>query len=407
MKINKLFQEIKHPKVFFRKVVHKTPFFKKLLFMRLNRGKLVNDLNGLSKLSKEGIVFVFPLPSCPWGYMFQRPQQIARSLSKMGYIVIYTTDTSFPFNPDWSIRGLVEIEPRIYLFNDGQNGKLLVELDTSCKVIWQYWPHQYEFIQNLKLNSARSIWIYDCIDHISTFISYPNINRDYNDSIFQSDIVLATSKILYEEIKSIRPDVILIQNGVCPSDFETLDSNSTTLQNKKVVVGYYGAIAEWFDFSLVKSIAENRPMWKIVLVGEVYENVRQEVVELIKIPNIELRKRVSYSEIPSVLATFDVAILPFILNDITLRTSPVKVFEYLAGGKPAICTKLPELLNVDGLLLASNADEFINYIDSALDQLKNAAYIARLKKTAIENSWDSRVKEVIIQINKVKEVKNE
>src|SRR5690606_274752 len=142
-----------------------------------------------------GRVYVFPLPSCPWGYMFQRPQQIARALAKEGNLVFYLIDTSFPYEPVWFVRGLSEIEPNLFLINDNSRGSELIKACATREIyVWQYWPHQRAMINNWENIHNDMFKIYDCIDFIDTFDSYDNIHMDFEHSVLAANCVIATAK---------------------------------------------------------------------------------------------------------------------------------------------------------------------------------------------------------------------
>src|SRR5690606_19720783 len=79
---------------------------------------IVSEIEYLLNKHKGKEIYIFPLPTCPWGYMFQRPQQLARALAKEDNVVFYLVDTTFPFAPDWEVRGIKKIEKNLYLFND-------------------------------------------------------------------------------------------------------------------------------------------------------------------------------------------------------------------------------------------------------------------------------------------------
>lgn len=412
-KVAKAVLALQNPKIFKRKVLHRLPDgMLKQRIMRYPRGEeLRAALKQLSTSAKNGLVFVFPSPSCPWGYMFQRPQQLAKALADRGFTVIYMVDSSYPYAPDWFVRGLKRMgEQSLYLYNDGcGGGEELVHLSAHL-VFWQYWPHQRDVVERIVKGRHDKVYrIYDCIDDLTTFIGYSGLKRDYEDSITLADTVLATASRIFEDLQEgVRPDVLLVPNGVDVGDFEADDkvSNKNSsykdatagLSESRWTVGYYGAIAQWFDFDLIQFLAARHPNWSFQLVGEVYPDVTSQAKQLAAYPNITLSKRVPYGEIPRILAGFDVAILPFLKNDITLRTSPVKVYEYLAGGKPTVCTDLPEIMRIPNVLSASNREEFESAIETALEVVGDTNYSRLLRNTAKLNTWQSRIEEVLCHI---------
>src|SRR5262249_53405777 len=122
------------------------------------------------------------------------------------------------------------------------------------------------------------------------------------------------------------------------------------------VVGYYGAIAEWFDSDLVADLAERRPDWRFILVGSTFT---ADLRRLARLENVDLVGEVPYGQVPRWLSLFDVTILPFRRNALTEATNPVKAYEILAAGKPLVSVPLPEMVRLAPLIrLASSAGEF-------------------------------------------------
>lgn len=375
--------------------------FKKDILGFPKTSEIYSQLNELTS-SSAGKVFIFPPPGCPWGYMFQRPQQIAVTLATLGHTVIYCVDLSFPEEPDWSTRGLKEILPRLFLYNDGVDFKTLFKFSSNF-IVWQYWPHQSTFA--LEMKKSGSGLIYDNIDNLQTFTQYPNIDEDYFESMKKADLVLTTADYIDNETKKIREDTLLVPNAVHIQDFQQYNENFSIkdiyVQNlidslKRIkqlgnnVIGYYGALADWVDFELIHEIAKKNPSWIFVFIGQKYPKVM-----IPKLPNIMVFDRISYNNIPSILDIFDVAILPFKINDITLHTSPVKVFEYMAGLKPVVSTDLPEIRKYDPIFIASGEESFAFNIHLALKVRDNEDYIKSLKNCASVNTWNIRVCKVV------------
>ncbi|MBP2109885.1 hypothetical protein [Paenibacillus silagei] len=401
---NKIIRHIKTPIILSRKVVHRLPngLIKRKVLNFPSHKKNSRMLDEIISNNKGKVIYIFPSPSCPWGYMFQRPQQIARTLAEGGDIVIYLTDTSYPYKPDWSVRGFFEVEPRIYLFNNGTDN-FIHNLAGKDVVVWQYWPHQLKYVQCLK-EKYPVIHIYDVIDDITTFDGYNTIKEDYTQSLNTADIVLATSKVILNNVSKIRQDVISIPNGVQVKDFNKplseINALSTMNNNYKLVVGYYGAIAEWFDFELLNKLSGDFPEIAFIMVGEIYKEVENEVGNFEAVSNVFFLKRINYEFIPSLLTYYDVAIIPFVINDITLSTSPVKVFEYLAGGKEVVSTDLPEVRSIDESLVACSHLEFKEKLELALKRKNDLSRKAYLKSIAEQHTWEQRVSRVTHEIEK-------
>ena len=137
----------------------------------------------------------------------------------------------------------------------------------------------------------------------------------------------------------------------------------------------------------------------MIIIG-VYDKALFKKHELHKIDNIYAIPPIQYKAlIPTANQLFDLAIIPFLINDVTESTSPVKLFEYMALGKPIVTTDMPECRKYKSALIAKDHDEFISLIDKALKIPKDDEYFKVMKKEAEENTWDARAKVIIEAIN--------
>ena len=340
-------------------------------------------------------IFVFPPPSVAWGYLFQRPQQMAVALAQLGMSVVYAADSSFSGLPDRRIRGAGRLADGLTLFADGRGCSSVTSLGVPL-VCWQYWPHQSGFRRRLPPDSAL---IYDRLDDLSIFESYPGLVEDDRQTLAEADLVLATSSRLEKEVRRQRPDVLLVPNAVAYDDFaspavardpalEGLRARSGTL------VGYFGALADWIDWDLLVEVARARPDWTLLMVGDrIACDGPSE--RLAREPNVVLWPRRAYRALGQLLLAFDVAILPFRINDATRAVSPIKAFEYMAGGKPVVSTPLPEVLKYPEIKVADTVAGFIREIEWALGAGQEEGHRRALQARARRNTWRRRAGAVI------------
>ncbi len=354
-------------------------------------------LGQLRALPGTGPLFVFPTPGCPWSYLFQRMHQIARALAELGHTVLYLTDGEWGY-PDCAVRGSLAVADRLVLYNDGVGGETLSALDRPL-VLWQYMPCQTAFRSRLPAGTA---WVYDSIDEVRLFRRYPGIHRDHRRALKGATVVAASADALCAKAAVLRPDCLLVPNAARAEDFDSprpldwpeldrLRASSATL------IGYYGAVASWMDFDLLKAAARARPQWTFLLLGDVYRGV-VEPERLDECRNIVLWNRVPYERLPWLLSKFDVATIPFKVNEITRAGSQVKVFEYMAGGKPVVSTPLPECRKYPPIQIAATAEEFVAECERALLLGRDVSHVERLRACARENSWRSRAERVLVAL---------
>ncbi|XHX81205.1 MAG: glycosyltransferase [Stenomitos frigidus ULC029] len=155
-------------------------------------------------------------------------------------------------------------------------------------------------------------------------------------------------------------------------------------------LGFYGVVDERMDLDLLNGIAEARPDWHLVIIGPV---VKIDPATLPNHPNIHYLGGKSYQELPSYLAGWDVALLPFARNESTRFISPTKTPEYLAAGKPVVSTSIRDVVRPYGeeelVHIADTVPEFVAAIATALDQTQtNDAWLNRVDTFLSQNSWD-------------------
>ena len=138
----------------------------------------------------------------------------------------------------------------------------------------------------------------------------------------------------------------LIRNAADYEIFSQVPENIYHDTQGRRIIGYYGAIAEWFDLDLVEAVAKRHPECCIVMIGANTVNAKS---RLGKLPNVIFTGEVPYDTLPHYLYSFDVCMLPFKVVPLTLATNPVKAYEYLSAGKPVVAVDLPEMAQFDGL----------------------------------------------------------
>ncbi len=184
----------------------------------------------------------------------------------------------------------------------------------------------------------------------------------------------SVARKLHEQALAVRPDAVYLPNGV---EFERFADGEAPLpedkelrafrESGKPIAGYYGALAEWFDYELLEKVARARPDWNFLLIGPMYDqSLRGQPV--LKCDNVLWLGPRDYHSLPGYLRLFDVATIPFKINNITLATSPLKLYEYFAGGKAAITTPMPECEAYPEVTIVRTAVEFAAALDPARER---------------------------------------
>ena len=157
------------------------------------------------------------------------------------------------------------------------------------------------------------------------------------------------------------------------------------------VIGYFGAISDWFDVNLMTELAKSRPDWHFQLIGRV-DTMLLDNSPLKRLANVEFLGEQPNSDLPRLIAHWDCGLIPFKRTPLTEATNPVKVYEMLAAGKPVVAVDLPELrpIAAEGLIeIASDAQGFVEKIEHMPLGADCGAYRAR-RAFARENTWEQR-----------------
>lgn len=352
--------------------------------------------------------------------LYQRPQHIARCLSDMNCLILYevtrmTDKTKFIdkfkdnlFLVNYEIKGFEEL-----IWNELQkvNKPKYLQLYSTCwdvsdttvkKYVDNGFKLLYEYIDDLNPALAGTKELPENVKKIHEYVC-KNI---------QNALVVTSADKLFEDISTKRKseeNIVLSSNGVEYNHFAKEKKDKQVLSKKyqaiidqkKPIIGYYGALASWFDYDLVKKLAEKRSDINIVLIGIKYDNSFDES-KIEDVQNVHYIGPVNYNDLPKYAVFFDVCTIPFVLNDITVATNPLKAFEYMALEKPIITTAMKECKKYKSIFIANNAEEFISLTDKALkiNKKNNKDYYELLKKEALDNTWNKKAEEIMYLLKK-------
>lgn len=326
-------------------------------------------------------VLVFPV--IDWFFRHQRPQHLALELASRGHRVFYFA-TKFDAAADESLPDAKVVAPNVHLvtlrcspphpviYNDHPTAQQVAELadyiaelrrkfDLSTTVSIVDHPFWYPVASALTNNRV----VYDCMDHHGGFSNAgPQIEESERRLIESADLVVVSSDRLAARHAPAAKRLVTIRNAAEYNHFANPRSPVPSWKERPII-GYYGAIAEWFDSDLVADAARAMPDCDFVLVGS---TAGADIRRLTQLPNVHLIGETPYAELPQRLHTFDVCMIPFRVNELTLCTNPVKVYEYLSAGKPVVATSLPELRQMsDVVAVAATSSDFITALRAALD----------------------------------------
>lgn len=356
----------------------------------------------------KGRLDILCFANIEWAARFQRPQQLMNQFASNGYRVFYIVPSSVP--EQGQLYRLTSVAPNIFevaLQRDVQEAyyeKVVTPENHQALLL-----AMAALVADMQIRTALSVvhiaywspvalslrtmhgWriLYDCMDDWDGF---PNIGEqllsEEKTLIVQADLVTVSAALLYHKWCAHNPRCVLVRNAVDFAFFRQHCFTNDVLSGLAgPVIGYYGALAQWLDYPLLAALADKRPEWNFILVGDIFVD---DLAGLEHKPNVQLLGRKPYSQMPLYLDHFDACLIPFRLYNVTHAVDPVKFYEYISAGKPVISTPLAEMsIYKDLLYFATGVDEFIEQIEGALAERDLALYKRRVE-LARANDWKDR-----------------
>ena len=254
------------------------------------------------------------------------------------------------------------------------------------QIAWYYTPMMLPFSRHLQPDCT----VYDCMDELANFRFAPPRLLEFEGELFErADLVFTGGYSLYEAKRAHHPSVHPFPSSVDIAHFA--QARATPPNNERPTFGFYGVLDERFDIDLLAAIAQARPDWDFVMVGPI---VKISPDELPQRANIAYPGPATYEQLPGILAQWDVALMPFAINDATKFISPTKTPEYLAAGKPVVSTPVRDVIRhygrLEGVQIAATADEFIAGCEAALELSRSDGdWLAEVDQALSVMSWNT------------------
>ena len=263
-------------------------------------------------------------------------------------------------------------------------------------LLWVYTPTVAPYLRHF----PNSGIVYHCVDRWWAFSDYDErLMRRYHESLCrQADVVFASAFALLEDCRRYSGNAHLMPHGVEWSHFaraalEPMARPDDIHDITTPIIGFFGLIHEWVDQELLAHVAKTIPSATIVLIGK----VQTDVGRLREHPNIRFVGQKPYAQLPAYASAFDVAIVPFLVNDLTLAVNPIKLREYRSAGLPVVSTALPEIRTLqdqEGVYIADSVEEFAVMLRTALRSPRSHAERREVSIAMASQSWASRCMEM-------------
>ncbi len=262
---------------------------------------------------------------------------------------------------------------------------------------------RFERVINWVFNPAASVIagelgeetvIYYCVDEYTQFtgVASESLAELEEQLMRRADFVIVSADRLYQSKAPFNPRTVLVRHGVDYSHFcRALDAGTAVpaeiAQLPRPVIGFFGLIADWVDVELMAQVAERFSGGSLVVLGK----ATTDVSALERLPNVHLLGRRPYSELPAYCKGFDVALMPFRINELTLNANPLKVREYLAAGLPVVSTAIPEVEVLGWCRIGRDAESFLREVEQALS---DPGPSGKRSETVRGESWEARLDEI-------------
>ena len=354
---------------------------------------------------------VFPAPAPPdivtfthlrWDFVFQRPQHLLTRCARLHRVFVIEEPIAEGGPPRIAVsqrqQGVQVVVPHLPAGLTAEDAAavqssllrgLFREHGIRDYVLWYYTPMAIAFTRHLR---PRAI-VYDCMDELSAFAGAPAAMPQREEELLaRADLVFTGGQTLFESKRHSHPNVHAFPSSVDVEHFARARGLQADRDDQAHIphprLGFFGVVDERMDLELLRQVATARRDWHFVIIGPV---VKIDPSLLPAAANIHYLGARPYDELPSYVAGWDVALLPFARNEATRYISPTKTPEYLAAGKPVVSTSIRDVVRPYGVAgLARIADapaDFIAAVEAALAD-DPAERLRQVDAFLTQTSWD-------------------
>lgn len=351
-----------------------------------------------------------------WGFVFQRPNHLLSRFSKHQRVFFIEE----PIFTDGEERLHIEnYNDNLYVvtphFPHGLSAEevtkklqktvssLILQMQVNRYYAWYYTPMALPFTEHLN----PEVVVYDCMDELAAFkFAPPELTQNERRLFQKADVVFTGGHSIFESKKTAHHNIYSFPSSIDKHHFGRARKTKVDPADQASIphprFGFFGVIDERFDIDLIDQVAKAKPDWQFVLLGPV---VKIDPATLPKHSNVHYLGGKSYEELPAYISGWDVAMIPFAINESTRFISPTKTPEYLAAGKPVISTPIRDVVSPYGMNnlvhIVRNADEFIAAAEAELAKKRKANWLKKVDEFLQGNSWDRTWSQMVRHIEQV------
>lgn len=347
-----------------------------------------------------------------WDFVLQRPQHLMQRFAAQRQVFFFEeyipTDHHLAYLEIHPFAGTTvkAIRPRIpHWWNEEQREAELARLLDDLldlrggeqPILWFYTPLMFSFAAHV---DAAAV-VYDCMDELANFkFAPPQLKAMEQALLDRADVVFTGGHSLYEAKRDRHDNMHAFPSSVDAHHFRRARDGQASPQDQNDIkgprLGYYGVIDERLDLDLIREIAALRPDWSFIFLGPV---VKISHNDLPRAANIHYLGQKNYAELPAYLSGWDIALMPFALNEATRFISPTKTPEYLAAGRPVVGTAIADVIrsygDVEGVFIARDAKSFVASCEEALRlDASGEPWLDEVDALLARSSWDGTARDM-------------
>ncbi len=343
-----------------------------------------------------------------WDFVFQRPQHLLTRAAQ-DFDVVFIEEPIFEGSVEmWResspYPGVHVVQPLVPM---GTDPDVVLRLQESLVdvisfragsgpvCLWYYTPLAYAYSRNI----PADLLIFDKMDELSAFAFAPAGLAELETALINvADLVFTGGASLHAAAKDRSASVYCFPSSIDAMHFSQARGSKISDPSDQNMIcgprmGFAGVIDERMNLELIAEVAEASPDLNLIMIGP---TAKIDPATLPQAANIHWLGPKDYSELPSYMAHWDLAWMPFALNEATRFISPTKTPEFLAAGLPVISTSIRDVIEPYGRLglveIADTVSEIIARTSALLASSKDPQAM-REKLAAIDmelsrNSWD-------------------
>ena len=349
-----------------------------------------------------------------WRFVYQRPQHLLSRFANVTRVFVLEepifdassdhlagsqeSDNLWVLTPH--LRGGLP-EEEITSIQKNLLDQFMEEMSIRDYTLWYYSPMALRFSDHL----TPSLIVYDCMDELSAFrFAPPQLTMLDTVLMQKADLVFSGGQSLYEARKHRHHAIYPFPSSIDKHHFLSARQYKIEQDDQASIphprLGFYGVLDERLNLQLIEDMAALRQHWHFIYIGPV---VKIDPDTLPRAANIHYLGGKEYSDLPKYLAGWDIAIMPFALNESTRFISPTKTPEFLSAGKPVISTSITDVVNPyqkKGLVhIADTAEEFVEAADEALTNGTSSEWLKNVDDFLAEISWDHTWERMYVLMN--------